>query len=318
MAPPTIEVLCQHARKAIADRNWDRARQAYLQALALKPDAPDIHQGLATVCFQLRDLPSAAYHFKEVTRLDPHRAGAFINLGALYNLLDQHDDAINALRKAIQLDPQRAEGFYNLGLVYKRKGQTDLAVHAYREALRVNPRLADAAYNLGNLFLEKEQFKQAIDCYEHALASRPAWEKAQLGLEQARQALAEQHSAEEAEAAHEEESVAPAPPPKVKLDPTRTLDPDTHGVLLSSLHKATVEAENNGKKFFDLADADLEPAIKGLSAALVSPDATLTALDSAIQRFEDAMRSIRSLKDNLSTSLAKVRLLGDELINQAS
>ena len=114
MAVSTIDALCQQARLAIAERNWEKARQAYLHALGQKSDAPDIHQGLATVCFQLRDLASAAYHFKEVTRLDPLRAGAFINLGAVYNLLDQLDEAVTALRRGIQLDGQRAEGYYNL------------------------------------------------------------------------------------------------------------------------------------------------------------------------------------------------------------
>jgi tetratricopeptide (TPR) repeat protein len=177
MALPTIDALCQQARQAIAERDWETARQAYLQALGLKSDSADIHQGLATVCFQLRDLPSAAHHFKEVTRLDPHRPGAFINLGAVCNLLDRLDEAIAALRKGIQLDPQRGEGYYNLGLVYKRKGQVDLAIHAYREAIRVNPRLADAHYNLGNVYLEKEQYRQAAGFYQQALKVRPGWEK---------------------------------------------------------------------------------------------------------------------------------------------
>jgi Flp pilus assembly protein TadD len=321
MALPTIEVLCQQARLAIAERNWDKARQAYVQALALKADSPDIHQGLATVCFQLRDLPTAAQHFKEVTRLDPHRAGAFINLGAIYNLLDRYDDAINMLRKAIQIDPQRAEGFYNLGLVYRRKGQTDLAIHAYREALRVNPRLADASYNLANLFLEKEQFKQAIEFYRHALASRPEWEKALQGLAQANEALAAQEAEEVALGAPAEDAAPEVLDPtlsRVKIDPTLMLDPEVHGVLLSSLHKAAVDVENYGRKFFETADSELELAIKELSTALVSPDTSLTVLDTAIQRFEDAMRSIRSLKQNLSSSIAKVRLLGDELIEHAS
>src|SRR5262249_22583957 len=72
-APHSIDALCQQARQAFAERNWEKARQAYQQALGLKSDVPDIHQGLATVCFQMRDLAGAAHHFKEVTRLDPRR-----------------------------------------------------------------------------------------------------------------------------------------------------------------------------------------------------------------------------------------------------
>src|SRR5439155_5320917 len=94
MVAESVESLCQRAREAIESRDWDLARQFYLQALSLKSDSPDVHHGLATVCFQLKDLPSAAFHFKEVTRLDPLRAVAYINLGAIYNLLDQLDEAI--------------------------------------------------------------------------------------------------------------------------------------------------------------------------------------------------------------------------------
>src|SRR5262245_3728992 len=158
MVVESVESLCQKARQGVAQGDYEQARQIYLQALGLKSDAPDVHYGLATVCFLLNDLPSAAYHFKEVTRLDPFRAGAYINLGAVYNRLDQFDDAIPVLRRGIQLDARRAEGYYNLGLVHRRKGQTDLAIEAYREATRVNPRMADAHYNLANLYLEKEKF----------------------------------------------------------------------------------------------------------------------------------------------------------------
>src|SRR6476620_10216775 len=104
-ANDAIQKLFQKARKAIEERDWDRAKLAYLQALGLRSDVPDIHYGLATVYFQLKELTSAAHHFKEVTRLDPLRAGAYINLGAVQNLLQQYDDAVVSLRRAIRLDP---------------------------------------------------------------------------------------------------------------------------------------------------------------------------------------------------------------------
>src|SRR3954463_449153 len=128
MLPDKVEKLCQRAVQAIAARDWDRAKQAYLMALGLRSDLPDVHYGLATVFFQLRELTSAAHHFREVTRLDPLRAGAYVNLGAVLNLLNQHDEAITALRRGIQIDANRVEGYYNLGLVYRRKGQSDLAI----------------------------------------------------------------------------------------------------------------------------------------------------------------------------------------------
>jgi tetratricopeptide (TPR) repeat protein len=109
MSSSSIEKLCLKARQAIAQREWDKAKQAYLMALGHKSDLPDVHYGLATVYFQLRELTSAAHHFREVTRLDPLRAGAFINLGAVLNLLQEYDEAITALRRGIQIDANRVE-----------------------------------------------------------------------------------------------------------------------------------------------------------------------------------------------------------------
>src|SRR5207245_10855785 len=117
-----FEELLHQAQEALAQGDYPQARQFYRQALASHGDHPDVHYGLATVCFLLNDLHGAAYHFLEVTRLDPLRAGAFVNLGAVYNRLERYDEAITALRKGIQLDTSRAEGCYNLGVDYRQGG----------------------------------------------------------------------------------------------------------------------------------------------------------------------------------------------------
>ena len=183
MAKDPLEILRGKAQEALSHGQYQEARQLYQQALGYRSDHPDLHYGIATVCFVLADLHSAVYHFKEAARLDPLRAGAYINLGAVYNRLGQYEDALTALRRGIQLDTHRAEGYYNLALVYKHLGQLDMAVNAYREAVRVNPRMYEAHYNLGNIFFEKQQLALAIAHYRQALEIRPNWEKARVALD---------------------------------------------------------------------------------------------------------------------------------------
>src|ERR1700692_2104972 len=104
MAKDPLEQLREQAKEALSRGQYQEARQIYQQALGYRSDNPDVHYGMATVCFLLGDLHSAVYHFKEVTRLDPLRAGAFINLGAVYNRLEQYEEALTTLRRGIQLD----------------------------------------------------------------------------------------------------------------------------------------------------------------------------------------------------------------------
>jgi len=309
MTKETIDALCRKAQQAVSQGKNEEARQFYLQAVGLRSDLPDVHYGLATVCFLLNDLPSAAYHFKEVTRLDPLRSGAFINLGAVYNRLDLLDDAIPVLRRGIQLDHTRAEGYYNLGLVHRRKGQLDLAIQAYREATRVNPRMADAHFNLANLYFEKGQHGQAANHYRLALELRPNWEKASNGLAQAEEAQA----AVKGEALPQPAKAAP-PPKAIAIDPNRLVDPLVHGNLLTILHKATIESDSQGRHFLQILEDEIEPAIKELSSCLLYPDVSSTELDHCVQKFEAAIASMRNAQRHLQSSMDRVRAVGEQLL----
>jgi tetratricopeptide (TPR) repeat protein len=310
MVADSVDVLCMKARDAIGQHNPERARQLYLQALGLRSDVPDVHYGLATVCFQLKDLHAAAHHFREVTRLDPLRAGAYVNLGAVYNLLDQLDDAVTMLRRGIQLDSRRAEGYYNLALVYRRKKQLDMAIQAYREAIRVNPQMADAHYNLGNVYVEKGQFSQAATHYKQALQLRPNWDKAQVGLAEVDAHL---HPAPRGPAGVSDSSgqMPAAPPPSIDLE--RTVDPNAQGDLLTVVHKATIESEDLGRLFLQVLENEIEPAIKELSSALLYADTSASELDQCVEKFEAAIGRMRSAQKTLHLSVDRVYDLGEKL-----
>jgi tetratricopeptide (TPR) repeat protein len=314
MAKESVEGLCQKAQRAVAQGENESARQLYLQALGLKADAPDVHYGLATVCFLLSDLTSAAYHFKEVTRLDPLRAGAHINLGAVYNRMGLLDEAVPVLRRGIQLDHGRAEGYYNLGVVYRRKGQPDLAIQAYREAVRINPRMADAHFNLGNLYVEKEQFGIALSHYRQAVELRPNWDKAQSGLEQCEEMVQRTKAPAAPVVAVAESAPGNTAAPQLQLDPERIVDPEAQGAMLSAVHKATVESDNAGHDFLRIMERDIEPAIKELSTCLLYPDSSANELDQCLAKFEAAVANMRSIQMTLNASMQKVQKLGEQLL----
>jgi tetratricopeptide (TPR) repeat protein len=308
MPVESIETLCQRARQAIAGGQIEQARQLYLQALAVRSDAPDVHYGLATACFLVNDLDSAAYHFKEVTRLDPLRPGAYINLGAVYNRLEEYDEAVQTLRRGIQLDPHRAEGYYNLGLVYRNMGQTKLAVQAYLEATRLDPRMVDAHYNLGNLYLDMGNYPMAAAHYRQALHLRPNWDKALTGLAQASGAQSVQENPEP----EVKEETAPAAASPQDLD--RSVDPTIHGDLLAVLHKAAVDSESQGRQFLQILEHQIEPAIKELSTRLLGIDTAGPDLDQCVHNFESALENMRNAQHSLETSVHRVQVLGDRLL----
>jgi cytochrome c-type biogenesis protein CcmH/NrfG len=301
MEPGKIERLCLKAKQAIENRDWEKAKQAYLMALGLRSDSPDIHMGLATVYFQLRELTSAAHHFREVTRLDPLRAGAYINLGAVLNLLQEYDEAVSALQRGIKLDPQRVEGYYNLGLVYRRKGQFDLSIQAYREALRLNPRMADAQLNLANIYVEKQQYRQAIQNYDEALKLRPNWEKALDGRAHAQALLSgDRPATAETVAASAGKSIIPE---------DRMIDPNLHSNLLTALYTGAEAAEALGRNFQKVLSDEMDVAIKELSSCLLYADAPTSELNACVDRFAEALDHVLEAQKKLEAGVLRIQNL---------
>jgi Flp pilus assembly protein TadD len=298
-----LEKLFTKARQAIAERDWDRAKQLYLQALGIRSDNPDVHYGLATVFFQLRELTSAAHHFKEVARLDPLRAGAYINLGAVQNLLQEYDDAVTSLRRGLQLDASRVEGYYNLGVVYRHKGQDNLAIQSYQEALRLNPRMPDAHLNLANLYMARESFRQAIQHYDEALKLRPDWPKALDGKAQAQAAL---------ETGPKKKSGTVQVGESRNIDPDRQVDPDAHGKFLGHLHQTTIETEESGRNLEQILEKEVETAVKELATCLLYPDGSRTELEECLSKFETALERFRGTSVQLANRLSHLRKLDEQ------
>ncbi|MSR56592.1 MAG: tetratricopeptide repeat protein [Planctomycetaceae bacterium] len=192
---PIIDELCQRARKYLKTGRVREALAVFEEARQLNDLDPDVHYGLATAHCLLDAFESSAKHFELVTRLDPRRSAAWINLGAVYNRLGNFSKAVEVLRRAVQIDRKSSAGFYNLGFAYRRLKQWALAVPAYREAIRIDPQMADAYLNLGKVYLEMGNMPQAAAQFKKALDLQPDLERARRGLEQAQVQLKSDHDA---------------------------------------------------------------------------------------------------------------------------
>lgn len=310
MAKDPLEMLRQQAQEAIARGQYQEARQIFQQALGYRTDSPEIHYGLATACFLLADLHSAVHHFKEVIRLDPMRAGAYINLGAVYNRLGQFEDSLATLRRGIQLNANRAEGYYNLGLVYRQLGQLEMAVNAYREAVRLSPHMYDAHYNLGNIFFEKGQFALAVAHYKSALEIRPSWEKGRIALEAAQREQTGVGAPAEKPA---EEPSVPATPGST-LDPNRLIDPTIHATLLRALHELVVDTDGKSHAMLEFLQKEVDSAIRELSICILTPKDPRHNLDDQIRRFDEVVSRLQQLQDSLQKRIVRVKTISEQII----
>jgi tetratricopeptide (TPR) repeat protein len=307
----TVESLCQQARDATKEHDFEKARQLYSQALGLQADSTDALYGLGTVCFMIKDLPNAVEYFKRVLEYEPRRAAVHINLGAIYNRLGEYDKAIESLRRGIQYDPHRAEGYYNLGLVYKTKREQALAMQAYREAIRINPRMADAHLNLANLLVEREDYHAARTHYQKALEIQPNWEAAERGLARAEEALQAARAKPAAPAAPQPQAPKPSAFDIVNVaaDQGRSIDPNAHAEYLSTLHRTTIETEGQAQRFIQVLAEQMEPAVKELSSCLLVHGGVALAIDleECLEKLDMALENLTGLHGEMQNNLTAIR-----------
>lgn len=90
--------------------------------------------------------------YQRAAELDPHSAGALVNLGTVFFNGHAWADAEMQYKKALTIDPDYALAHFNLGNLYDEQGDAEKALHHYHEALKLHPAYADAHYNLALLY----------------------------------------------------------------------------------------------------------------------------------------------------------------------
>ncbi len=109
-ADPTVRTVLDAARGG-----YTPERIVRVQALvAAHPDQPTYHFLLARLYADGRYFEEAYQHYRKVLELDPHHAGAYINIGNLFYRLGQYPEAIAAYRQAIECEPRSALAYFNL------------------------------------------------------------------------------------------------------------------------------------------------------------------------------------------------------------
>ena len=87
--------------------------------------------------------------------------------------MQQPDQAVTHLKKAVELHPNFARAYFDLGLVYQHQKNLDAAKTALKKAMEIYPRFADAQLNLAFTYDQLGEREQAISAYQAVLKDDP-------------------------------------------------------------------------------------------------------------------------------------------------
>jgi Tfp pilus assembly protein PilF len=149
---PSARRFLEEAGKALGKGQPDMAERALVSVLALAPNNAEAHR-LMGISFQMRnDHEKAVQSLRRSVISRPDDAMTLMNLGSSLYEIGAVDDALSALRQACELAPDMASVWYNLGKALKMQLRGEEARDAFEHALK-----RDAAHLLARTSLADTQ-----------------------------------------------------------------------------------------------------------------------------------------------------------------
>lgn len=151
------------------------AKSHALKALELDPNLAEAHLALAMYKLYYEwNWPAAEKALDRALQLDPNLVYAYYHKAWLYELLDQHEDALAYGEKTVELSP--LDPFVNgwLASQYRSAGLLQKAIEQAEYTLELQQNHAVAIMVSGNTYAQMGQMDKAIEIHEH-LRDNAGW-----------------------------------------------------------------------------------------------------------------------------------------------
>jgi tetratricopeptide (TPR) repeat protein len=104
-----------------AQHNYPKAKDAFLQAIALRPNRPTTLNGLGTVLYAQGHIDEAKVQWTRAISVDPNFSSAYYNIGNALESERKLGDAAEAYVKAISVMPTMADAYFRIGIIYNKE-----------------------------------------------------------------------------------------------------------------------------------------------------------------------------------------------------
>lgn len=146
-----------------AARHQDtEAIQEYRKALAERPSLPNLHYEIGHLQWKIFKVSEARKEFEAELRLNPHHAGALLDMGTTYLYEHQPARALSYLLRAGKLDPANDNAHEFIGIAYLQLGKYTQAETELQKALD-SDRDGKVHFQLGKVYQalgQKQKAKQ--------------------------------------------------------------------------------------------------------------------------------------------------------------
>ena len=144
-------------------KNFPKAKEAYMKALEIEPDAIDAIYNLGLVCTELGEYEHAIQCFEYVISSDEKDSNSYFNLGLVYFKMKDYPQALEFFQKTIDLNDEDIYAHFYIGNIMKELGDNDGARSEFYKVLDISPEYSWAYYNLAVIDYENGNLQSALE-----------------------------------------------------------------------------------------------------------------------------------------------------------
>ncbi|NIM11643.1 MAG: tetratricopeptide repeat protein [Candidatus Aminicenantes bacterium] len=164
------------------------AVQCFEKVLTRYPDDIEANSHLGIAFYHLGDLNKAREQFIKVLTLDNNNETAKYNLEIVEKKIREQgaatlDRLMDKFQAQLRDDPENPALLSNLGMIYIMKKDYQNALTLLQKAVTLDPRIPQAHNNLGVVLLELGRVAEARKAFETALKLKPDYESPKKNLQ---------------------------------------------------------------------------------------------------------------------------------------
>jgi tetratricopeptide (TPR) repeat protein len=188
----SYEQLIECAMGQAGQGNTKAAVEFLTQAAKLKPDMFRPQYNLGQIYEAQGKYKEAADAYRRAVGLKIDAGlgetpvnvmSAYFNLGNVYAMMNQHEQAVAALQEVIRRLPEPYHTpHYNVGLSQAALGKQQEAVESFKEAVKIKPDYWEAYYNMGVAYGKLEDYPRAVEAFKRTLELKPDDAQARYNL----------------------------------------------------------------------------------------------------------------------------------------
>ena len=156
-------------------RCWKNTFTLFNHAVNVTRNNAIAHSALANVLLTRHKVKEAMYHCQIALSLDPKNYNTLIRIARTYNMLDEKNKAVDALRRAIKVNPEYVIAYNDLYIILLLTGKAEEGLKEYRKAVELdcNKDNVEFHYVFAKALDEQGHYDEAINQYYQVLRIQP-------------------------------------------------------------------------------------------------------------------------------------------------